>query len=93
MFFHFSYLAEQIRGEDKIIQPFIGSSKHIIFCPFPFFMPLVDVENTVTDSHYGVHIVGIDNGCHVVFSGNVVNQFIDNQLGLWVQTGIGFVAK
>ena len=79
MFFHFSYLAEQIRGEDKIIQPFIGSSKHIIFCPFPFFMPLVDVENTVTDSHYGVHIVGIDNGCHVVFSGNVVNQFIDKQ--------------
>ena len=42
-------------------------------------MALIDIDDAITNSHYGVHVVGIDYGGHVVFCGDVMNQFVDNQ--------------
>ena len=39
------------------------------------------------------HLVGIDEGNHVVFSGDILYQFVDDERCFRVQTGVGFVAK
>jgi len=37
--------------------------------------------------------VGIDNGSHFKFLGNIVNQFINHNRSMRVQTGVRFIAK
>ena len=46
----------------KIIQAFVGRGKDVIFAAFPFFVPFVDIDDFLSDAHYGIHIVGIDEG-------------------------------
>lgn len=93
LYLHFLNLAEKVGGKDEIIQAFVGRGKDVIFTAFPFFMPFVDIDDFLSDAHYGIHIVGIDEGSHVVFSGDILYQFVDDERCFRVQTGVGFVAK
>jgi hypothetical protein len=56
-------------------------------------MSFVNVDDTITNTHNGVHVVGVDDGCHIVFRGNVVNQFVDYQGGFGVKPGVRLVAE
>ena len=56
-------------------------------------MPFVDIDDFLSDTHYGVHVVGIDERGHVVFTSDVLYQLVDNERGFRVQTGVRFVAE
>jgi len=56
-------------------------------------MTLINVYDTVTDAHYRVHVMGIDDGCHIVFGGDIMNQFVDDQRSLRVEAGVRLVAE
>ena len=77
--FHVLHLTEQVGSKDKVIQSFIGRSKDIIFRTFPLFMSLININHLLTNSQYRVHIMRIDNGRHVIFLRNIVDQIINHQ--------------
>ncbi len=56
-------------------------------------MTLVEVGDVVADAEDGVHVVRIDDGGDVVLLGDVVNELVDADGGLRVQTRVGFVAE
>ena len=70
-FFHF---LQQIRSKDKVVQSLVGCGKDLVFVPFPFFPSLIDEDDAVSDTHHRVHVVCVDDGCHVVFGSDVMNQ-------------------
>ena len=86
------YFTQQVGCEDEVVQPFVGGGEYIVLGSFPFLVSLVDVKDAVADAHYGVHVVGIDDGGHVVLGGDVMNQGIDNQRGLRVESRVRLVA-
>ena len=75
-FFHFF---QKVGSENEVVQSLVGCIEDFVLGTFPFFMALIDINDAITNSHYGVHVVGIYNGGHVVFCGDVMNQFVDNQ--------------
>jgi len=77
-FFFFDFL-QQIRSEYEVVQTLVCGREYLVFGSFPFFMALVDKNDTVANSHHRIHVVGIDDGGHVVFGGDVVNQFVNDQ--------------
>ena len=82
------YFTQQVGCEDEVVQPFVGGGEYIVLGSFPFLVSLVDVKDAVADSHDGVHVVGVDDGGHVVLGGDVMNQGIDNQRGLRVESRV-----
>ena len=78
LYFHILHLAEQVRSKDKVIQPFIGRSKDIIFRSFPFLVSLININHFLPNPQHRVHIMGIDNSRHIILLSNVMNEIIDN---------------
>jgi hypothetical protein len=57
----------------------------VVFGSFPEFLAFVDEKDFLSNTHYGVHVVGNDNGGHFKFFGNIINEFIDKNGGLWIK--------
>ena len=79
-------LAEQVGGKDKTVQFFIGGMHDVVFGSFPFLVSFTQIHDIVSNPHHGVHVVGIDNGCHIEFHCNIMNQLVDDDRGFRVQT-------
>ena len=73
MYLHFFYFAEEVGSKNEVIQAFVGRGKDIVFTAFPLFMPFVDIDDFLSDTHYGVHVVGIDERGHIVFTSDVLS--------------------
>lgn len=93
LYFNLFHFTEEIGSKNEIIQTLIGRCKNIVFAAFPFFVPFINVDNFFSDTHYRVHVMGIDKGGHIVLTGNVLYQFINDERRLGVQAGIGFIAE
>ena len=84
--FYILDFSEQIRCKDETIQPLVGGRENLILIALPFFYSVADEDDVVSNSHDGVHIVGVDDGGHIVLCGDPVYQLIDDQRGLWVES-------
>ena len=80
-----SYLLEERGSKDKILEDFIIGGQHFFLVAFPGQITIVQEGYVVAYLHDGVHIVGIDDGCDVVFLGDVMDQFINYKAGLWIK--------
>ena len=65
----------------------------LIFRALPLLHALLDEDDVVADVHHGVHVVGVDHGGHLILHRDVVNQVVDQEGGLRVEAGVGFVAE
>ena len=80
MFAHYHlYLLEQIRSEDEFVKLLVGAIHYHSLITFPFLSALADENDIITDAHYGVHVVGVDDGRHAEFLCNTVKEFVDNE--------------
>jgi hypothetical protein len=66
---------------------------NVIFSALPKLLPFVDEHDALADTHYGVHIVGNDDGGDVEVFGDILDQVIDPYGGLRIETRVGFVAE
>ena len=78
LYLHFLNLAEKVGGKDEIIQAFVGRGKDICWRPFPLFMSFININHFLANSQYRVHIMRIDNGRHVIFLRNIMDQIINH---------------
>ena len=76
LYFNLFHFTEEIGSKNEIIQTLIGRCKNIVFAAFPFFMPFINVDNFFSDTHYRVHVMGIDEGGHIVLTGNVHSRSV-----------------
>ena len=53
----------------------------------------MDEDYGFTYSHDGIHVVGVDDGGDVVFVGDAMQEFIDDERRLWVEPRVRLVAK
>ena len=75
--FYFFYFPEQVGRKDEIVQRLVIRGDYLLFCSLPFLHAFLNKDDIITNIHHGVHVVGIDNGRHIVLHRNVVNQIID----------------
>ena len=87
------YLAKQVAGEDEGCEAFVGGGHDLILVANPFQLSLVYIYNMFAYSHDGVHVVGVDDGGHVVFLGDAVDKFVYDQRGLGVEARVWLVAE
>ena len=57
--------------------------------PCHSFLPSYIYRIVFSDAHYGIHVVRIDDGGHVEFHGDVVNQLVYHQRCFGVETEFG----
>ena len=77
--FHFLYLPEEVGCKNKIVEFLITGSEDVVFTAFPLLVSVVDIDDFFTDTHYRVHVVGVDESSHIIFMGDIVYQLIDYQ--------------
>ena len=51
-----------------------------------FYETQEEAADAVADAEHGVHVVRVDDRRHVVLGGDVVNQFVNHQGSLGVQS-------
>ncbi len=90
---HFLHLSEEVGSEDEVVELLVGRSHYLVFVALPFLVTLVDEADVLTDAHHRVHIVGIDDGCHIVILGDAREEFVDDERSLWVETRVRFIAE
>ena len=93
LYLQFLYLTEEIGCKDEVIQFLVARGEDIVFTAFPFFISVVDIDNFLTYSHDGVHIMSIDESGHIILMRDVVYQFVNDERCLWVQTRVWFIAE
>ena len=76
---HHLYLLEQIRSEYEVVEFFICAIHHHSLVAFPFLSALADENDIITDAHYGVHVMGVYDGCHAEFFCDAVEQLVDDE--------------
>ena len=76
---HLLYLLEQIRCEDEFVKFLVCAIHYHGLITFPFLSSFADENDIITNAHYRVHIVGVDDGCHTEFFCNAMKKFIDNE--------------
>ena len=81
------------RGEDKVVELLILGVEDIILGALPPLLALVDVDNLVANLHHRVHIVGVDDGGDVILDGDVVDEVINHDRCLWVESLVWLVAE
>ena len=64
----------------------------VVLRPLPPLTAVVDVYNFLADLHHGVHVVGVDDRRDAVLLGDLVDQVVDDDRGLRVESRVGFVA-
>ena len=77
----------------KSFKPLVFAEYNLLIIAFPLFQALVHINDMIAYFHHTVHIMGIDHCGDVVFFRDFFNQFVDEQGGLGVEAGVGFVAE
>lgn len=93
LYFHFLDLSEEVRSKDEAVQAFVGRCEDVVLAAFPFLVSLIDEDDFLADAHDGVHVVSVDECGHVVFAGDVLNQPVNDERGLGVESRVGLVAE
>lgn len=80
-FFAFDFLdfTEEVGSKNKVVEQFVVRVHHFVLRAFPFLTTLVDVKDVFANAHYGVHVVGIDDGRRVKLPSDVVNEVVDDE--------------
>ena len=78
MIFQSAALFDSMTVFDNVMFP-LNMFSNDIFRTFPLFMSLININHLLTNSQYRVHIMRIDNGRHVIFLRNIVDQIINHQ--------------
>ena len=91
--FHVFHFLEQVGSEDKFVQSFVAGGEDFLFRAMPFFVPFVDEEDALADAEHGVHVMGVDDGRHVIFRCDAVDEVVDDQRRLRVEAGVRLVAE
>ena len=86
-------LTEDVGGEDEILKGFVGGIHDLLVGALPLGTSVADESDVLANSHDGIHVVGVDNGCDLVFVRDTLDEFVDDDGGLWVESRIGFVAE
>ena len=81
------------RGEDEIVEFGIVGVQYLLVRPFPPLFALVNIDDFFAYLHYRVHVVRVDYGRYAVLLRYAVNQIVDDNRGLRVQTRIWLVAE
>ena len=65
----------------------------VILVALPVHHAACEEGDVVADAEYGVHVVCVDHGGDVVFAGDVIDELVDEDGGLRVETRVGLVAE
>lgn len=76
---HVFGILQEVGGEYEVVQALILAENDLLITAFPFLFPLVHVKDVMANLHHTVHVVGIDHRGHVVFYGDVADEFVDDQ--------------
>ena len=76
---YLSHVLQQVAGEDKVGELLVARAHHFATYALPFFVSFVNKNDIFSDAHYGVHVVGIDDGGHVILAGDGVEQVVDDE--------------
>ncbi len=68
---------EEPCGEDKIVERLVVGLKQGLFVADPFTVTFVKEDDILADAEHGVHVVGVDDSCHVILVRDVVKQFVN----------------
>ncbi len=69
------YFPEQVGREDEIVQRLVSiRGDYLLFCSLPFLHAFLNKDDIITNIHHGVHVVGIDNGRHIVLHRKIIDQ-------------------
>ena len=90
---HLAHVLQEVAGEDEISEAGVVGSHNLTALALPFFMAFVDEDDVLADAHDGVHVVGVDDGGHVELAGDALQQFVDDEGGLGIETRVGLVAE
>ena len=91
--FNFLDLTEEVRSEDEVVEAFVVGTHDFVLRAFPFAIAFVDIEDMFADAHDGIHVVGVDDGGRVILLRELMDEFVDDERCLGVETGVGFVAE
>ena len=80
------HLTEDIGSEDEVVETTVVGIHDFLIGALPLGTTFTDEDDFLTNTHHGVHVVGVDDGGDVVFVGDALNEFVDNDTGLWVKT-------
>ena len=69
---YLSHVLQQVAGEDKVGKLLVGRVHDLATHALPFFVTFVNKNDIFSNAHYGVHIVGVDDGGHVILMGDGV---------------------
>ena len=75
----FFHLLQQVAGEDEVGEQLVSGGHDVLAFPAPFQVALVYEYYRLANTHYGVHVVGVDNRGDVVFVGDAMQQFVDDE--------------
>ena len=80
----FLYFSEEVACKDEGVELLVGAAHDIFFCTLPLLVSLVDVDDVFADAHNGIHVVGVDDGSHLVFGSDVMNEVVYDKAGFGV---------
>ena len=83
---HLAHVLQEVAGEDEIGEAGVVGSHNLTALALPFLMAFVDEDDVLADAHDGVHVVGVDDGGHVELAGDALQQFVDDEGGLGIET-------
>ncbi len=58
----------------------------VVLVALPVHHAAREKGNMVTDTEHGIHIVGVDNGGDVILAGYVVDELVDEDGGLRIES-------
>ena len=82
----FFHLLQQVIGEDEVGEQLVSGGHDVLAFPAPFQVALVYEYYRLANTHYGVHVVGVDNGGDVILLGDAVEKVVDYERCLGVET-------
>ena len=74
-----AHFFQQIACKNKISKTFVTAIHDLRRLPLPLFFSFVYKQNVFTNAHYGIHVVGIDDCCHIVFLSDAMKEFVDDK--------------
>ena len=69
---HLPHVLQQIAGENEVGEFLVGRAHYLATYTLPFLIAFVNKYDIFANTHHGVHIVGIDDGGHIILLGDGV---------------------
>ena len=69
---------EEPGGEDEVVERLVVGFKQGLFVTDPFTVAFVEEDDILADAEHGVHVVGVDDCCHVILVRDIVEQFVND---------------